>query len=208
MYHSLITLFFPVIVFALSNIPMHPPYTNKRAAVHELGHALIVLKFPKTFSLQEVRVTPFGGSTTFTCVPEITRGIPLLYRELLVSVGGIAAEQLIFLPPSESIVSSAFSPTTVPSVLLSSFDQHIDLQQATRIAKQIVRHHLFPALRRGTFDAEVQELVHECMQQAHSIIRDHLEVVPPLTQYLLSAGTLPGDFVATFVRRNHGHGYL
>jgi cell division protease FtsH len=77
--------------------------TKERVAIHETGHALLVLEFEEYFDLQKVSVQPTysgaGGYTLFTEKPEFKDGLytkDLFKKRLIVSMGGKAAESIYY----------------------------------------------------------------------------------------------------------------
>ena len=104
------------------------PATQKRVAIHELGHALMVLEFPEYFQLQKVSIQPTydgaGGYTLFSELPEIKEGglytKDLFKKRLAIMMGGKAAENLIY--GSEFVSMGAIQ----------------DLNQANQLAKRMV----------------------------------------------------------------------
>lgn len=78
--------------------------TQQRVAIHEAGHALLVLRFKESFDLQKVSIQPTyngaGGYTLFSEKPEIREGglytKDLLKKRLIVTMGGKAAESIYY----------------------------------------------------------------------------------------------------------------
>jgi len=80
------------------------PSTAIRVALHEAGHALLVLKFNNYFDFQKVSIQPTyngaGGYTIFSEKSEIKEGglytKDLLKKRLIITMGGKAAESIYY----------------------------------------------------------------------------------------------------------------
>jgi cell division protease FtsH len=102
--------------------------TRERVAIHETGHALLVMYFNKYFDLQKVSIQPTyngaGGYTIFTEKPEIKDGglytKDLFKKRLIIMLGGKAAESIYY--GNEMVSLGAIQ----------------DLSQANRLAKRMV----------------------------------------------------------------------
>jgi len=78
--------------------------TRTRVAVHESGHAIMVLRYPEYFNLQKVSIqatySGAGGYTIFNENTEIKEGglytRDLLKKRLIVTMGGKAAEKVYY----------------------------------------------------------------------------------------------------------------
>jgi cell division protease FtsH len=105
-----------------------PAATQRRVAIHEMGHALMVLEFPDLFDLQKVSIQPTyegaGGYTLFSEKPEIKEGglytKEVLRKRLAITMGGKAAESLMY--GDEGVSMGAIQ----------------DLNQANQLAKRMV----------------------------------------------------------------------
>lgn len=102
--------------------------TRERVAIHETGHALLVMYFNKYFDLQKVSIQPTyngaGGYTIFSEKPEIKDGglytKDLFKKRLIIMLGGKAAESIYY--GNEMVSLGAVQ----------------DLSQANRLAKRMV----------------------------------------------------------------------
>ena len=65
-------------------------------AYHEIGHALITLKYNKYFSLREVKFVDTGGMCKNYKNDDSFDGMNLLVKDIEVTLGGAAAEKVLF----------------------------------------------------------------------------------------------------------------
>jgi cell division protease FtsH len=78
--------------------------TIHRVAIHEIGHAFLVLMYPDIFDLRKISIkstySGAGGYTLFTEKTEIKEGgmytYDILFKRLVISMGGKAAESIFF----------------------------------------------------------------------------------------------------------------
>jgi len=102
--------------------------TRRRVAVHESGHALLVLQFPEYFDFKKASVQPTyhgaGGYTLFTEKSDIKEGglytKDILKKRLMITLGGKAAESIVY---GNDFVSLGATE---------------DLRQANQLAQQMV----------------------------------------------------------------------
>lgn len=104
------------------------PATKLRVALHESGHALLVLHFSEYFEFKKASIQPTyngaGGYTLFTEKPEIKEGglytKDVLKKRLIITMGGKAAEAIYY--GNEYVSMGAIQ----------------DLKQANSLAKRMI----------------------------------------------------------------------
>jgi len=102
--------------------------TQQRVAIHETGHALLVLRYADSFDFQKVSIQPTyngaGGYTLFSEKPEIREGglytKDILKKRLVITMAGKAAESIYY--GDEQVSLGAVQ----------------DLRQANQLAKRMV----------------------------------------------------------------------
>jgi len=104
------------------------PITQRRIAIHESGHSLLTLLFNDTFEFKKASIQPTyngaGGYTLFNEKSEIRSGglytKDTLYKRLVVSMGGKAAESIYY---GKDLIS------------LGAIE---DLKQANKLARKMI----------------------------------------------------------------------
>jgi cell division protease FtsH len=104
------------------------PATQQRVAIHETGHALLVLRYQESFDFQKVSIQPTyngaGGYTLFSEKPEIREGglytKDILKKRLVITMAGKAAETIYY--GNDHVSLGAIQ----------------DLRQANQLAKRMV----------------------------------------------------------------------
>jgi ATP-dependent metalloprotease len=171
-------------------------------AYHEAGHALVNLFTPASSQLYKMTIIPRGralGVTHF--LPEmdaVSQGYDQYLAQIAVSMGGRAAEELIYGPDK---VSSGISS---------------DVSQATRIAHALVTQYGY-SKKLGNVDLaseydslssetkqeierEVRRIVEEGRQQADKIINDKRKELEALKDALLEFETLDREEIMKLLR--------
>ncbi len=181
-------------------------------AYHEAGHAILFHVLPDVGPVHTISVIPTGmGAAGYTMpLPAkdemfLTRGKML--QEIMVSLGGRIAEELVF----DDVTTGASS----------------DIQKATAEARKMVTRYGFSTnigtinyeeqaddvflgydlghankhseLIAGEIDREVKAIIDSCYQDAKKIIEQHIDVLHSAAQLLISREKLTGEeFEALF----------
>ena len=125
----------------IKKIDTRIPTTKKRVAVHEAGHAVLIQVFSSVFELKKISIQSTyngaGGFTVFQDRRNVTDGglytKDVLFKRLIVSMGGKAAESVIY---GEKHVSLGATQ---------------DLQQANELARKMITQFGFGANHLETY---------------------------------------------------------
>jgi cell division protease FtsH len=174
---------------------------KRRVAIHEIGHALMALKFKEYFNLQKVSIqatySGAGGYTIFTERSEISEGgmytKDLLKKRLVVALGGKAAESVFY---GDDFVSAGATQ---------------DLSQANQLAMNMIErfgmgtklttwykgeegfgNNKYSESTRFKVDAEVAKLVEEAYKEAKEIVEVYREKMGFAIRELLDNVNLSG----------------
>ena len=197
-----------------------PADDRRRTAYHEGGHALLGMLTPGADPVRKISIIPRGHALGVTFQsPEADRygySESYLLGRLAGALGGRAAEQLVYGEVSTGAES--------------------DLEQATRIARQMVgRWGMSPAIgpmsvlpgpgqepvfgfdghgpapaTRELLDAEVRRLLDEAASAAEQTLSEHRSNLDALVEALLKAETLDADeaYRAAGIPRRRGEGEI
>ncbi len=180
---------------------------KRMTAYHEAGHALVSIHLPASDPIHKATIIPRGRALGMVMrLPEADKISYLrekMYADLAVSMGGRAAEELIF--GSEKVSSGASS----------------DIQYATRLASAMVTEwgmseELGPVLYKETestghallrspetsarVDAEIRRLVEDAHAHATQLLSEHSDQLEAVAQMLLEYETLTGEEIHQIAR--------
>jgi cell division protease FtsH len=191
------------IVLGTARRVVMPPEERRRTAYHEGGHALLGMLTPGADPVRKISIIPRGHALGVTFQsPEADRygySASYLIGRIAGALGGRAAEQLVYGEVSTGAES--------------------DLEQATRIARQMVgRWGMSPAVgpvsvlpgpgqevpfgldpngpspaTQELVDAEVRRLLDEAAKQAEHVLSEHRANLDSLVDALLESETLDAD---------------
>ncbi len=182
-------------------------HDNKLVAYHEAGHAVASFYCKHTDPVKMISIIPAGntGGVTVSVPEEDTMGSSRgeMFESILMTLGGRVAEQLIM----DDISTGASN----------------DIQQATRIAKNMVtRYGMSDKLgtvlygsehsssevflgrdfssgkdysekTAAAIDDEIRKLIANCYEDAKKILKEHIDKLHFVAQYLLGHESMDGD---------------
>jgi len=176
------------------------PATQLRVALHEAGHALLVLHFSEYFNLQKVSIQPTysgaGGYTIFSEKPEIKEGglytKDLLKKRLIISMGGKAAETIYYGADFVSLgaIQDLNQANNLAKRMIGNFGMGIELEvfynedigdNANPFGRGITQ---YSDHTRFMMDKESLELVQEAFQEAKTILQEKREELIEFSEML------------------------
>jgi cell division protease FtsH len=184
------------IIGGIAGSAMEDTKNKKLIAYHEVGHAIIGSLLQNHDNVEKVTLIPRGSAKGLTWFAPDEDQMLISRAQLLARItttlGGRVAERVIF---GETEVTTGASS---------------DLQQVTRIARQMVTRYgmsilgpialetdnnelIFRGEMSNRIDAEVCRIVSHCEQLATRIIRDNRVIIDLIVERLLDAETLNGD---------------
>ena len=171
---------------------------KKITAYHESGHAILFHVLPDVGPVYTVSIIPTGiGAAGYTMpLPErddmfMTRG--RLEEEILVSLGGRIAEQLIFDDITTGASSDIKKATKLARKMVTRFGMsdnigvvcYDDDDDEVFIGRDLAHAKSHSELISGEIDKEVKEIIDRCYSRAKDIILENMEVLHKSAQLLL-----------------------
>jgi len=179
--------------------------TRLRVAVHEAGHALLVLHFYNTFEFQKVSIQPTyngaGGYTLFTERTEIKEGglytKDILKKRLVVIMGGKAAETIFY--GKEYISVGAFQDLKEANQLARrmigqygmgnhDMEMFFNMNSGDDVSpfSMVNRAELYAETTKTKIDEETMKILHETYNVAKKILENNKDVLYKFTDLLLN----------------------
>ncbi len=186
---------------------------KRRTAYHEAGHALCAYLEPKADPIERVSIIPrgrTGGVTIFSPDEDrIDRSFSEFMAQLVVILGGRAADQLVFGEPLSGAIGDIRQATRLARALVTQFgmsdrlgpvhyrqsDEHVFL------GKEIVESREFSEGTARIIDEEVQRLVTEAMTRATELLSRTRDDLDKLAGALLVHEELDRDEVHRLLRK-------
>lgn len=187
---------------------------RKIVSYHEIGHALIAAVQKNTEPVQKITIVPrtMGALGYVMQVPEDEKFLKTqveLHDEIVVTLGGRAAEELIFNTVTTGAENDIEKATAIARnmVTLYGMSKRFGLMQL-----ESIRNRYLDGVRDLTcsdetatgIDEEVRKILDECYAEAKGIISKHLDTMDRLAQHLIENETITGaEFMRIFREVEH-----
>lgn len=171
---------------------------KKITAYHEAGHAILFHVLPDVGPVYTVSIIPTGlGAAGYTMpLPEkdemfMTKGKML--QEIMVSLGGRIAEEIIFDDITTGASSDIKKATKVARRMVTRYGMsdnigvinYDDDDDEVFIGRDLAHAKSHSELVSGEIDREVKEIIDSCYAKAKAIIMEHEEVLHKCAELLL-----------------------
>ena len=171
---------------------------KKITAYHESGHAILFHVLPDMDPVYTVSIIPTGGSAAGYTMPlpendNMFRTKNEMMQDIMVSLGGRIAEEIIFGDISTGASSDIKSATNVARSMVTKFGMSESLgcinygsdEDEVFIGRDLAKNRPYSEQVAGEIDEEVKKIVSECYQKATDIIKEHMDVLHKSANLLL-----------------------
>ncbi len=188
---------------------------RKITAYHEAGHAILFHVLPDMEPVYTVSIIPTGvGAAGYTMpLPEkdqmfLTKGKML--QEIMVSLGGRIAEELIFGDITTGASSDIKRATKVARNMVTRFGMSDELgvisydddDNEVFIGRDLAHAKGYSGIVASKIDAEVKSIVDDCYAKATALIKEHNDVLHACAELLLEKEKITREeFEALFENR-------
>ncbi len=171
---------------------------KKITAYHESGHAILFHVLPDVGPVYTVSIIPTGlGAAGYTMpIPEkdemfLTKG--QMMQEIMVSLGGRIAEEIIFKDITTGASSDIKKATKVARKMVTRFGMsdnigvicYDDDDDEVFIGRDFAHAKAHSEAVSGEIDKEVKAIIDECYSRARAIIREHEQILHKCAGLLL-----------------------
>ena len=190
---------------------------KKITAFHEAGHAILFHVLPDVGPVYTVSIIPTGnGAAGYTMpLPErdemfMTRG--RMEQEIMVSLGGRIAEQLIFDDITTGASSDIKKATKMARMMVTRFGMsenigvvcYDDDDDEVFIGRDLAHAKAHSEMISGEIDKEVKQIIDSCYARATELIRENMEVLHACANLLLKKEKISRtEFEALFEEEKH-----
>ncbi len=189
---------------------------KKITAYHEAGHAILFHILPDVGPVYTVSIIPTGlGAAGYTMpLPEkddmfITKGRML--QDIMVSLGGRIAEQIIFKDITTGASSDIKKATKAARDMVTKYGMSENIgvinynsdDDEVFIGRDLAHTKSHSELVAGEIDKEVKEIIDDCYRKAEEIILNHIDVLHKCAELLLEKEKIGREeFEALFEQKN------
>jgi len=184
---------------------------KRLVAYHEAGHALVAHMIAEADPVHKVSIIARGGAGGFTMfLPQDDQTLvnkTELKARLAVSLGGRAAEELVFIDVTTGASGDLEHVTRVARAMVTQFGMSEklgpltfgDKEELIFLGRQLSEQRNYSDDVAEQIDLEVRVLVDEAHERALSIIREHRDKLEAITNMLMEHETIDAAaFVSIF----------
>ena len=185
-------------------------------AYHEGGHALVAHALPHTDPVHKITILPRGHALGYTMVlPDedkysVTRNQML--DQLAYTMGGRAAEELVFHDPTTGAANDIEKATTLARAMVTQYGMTSKLgaiklgtsDAAPFLGRDYGHQRDYSEAIAGAVDQEIKELIENAHQEAFDILVDNRPILDQLVLALLDKETLGKEEIAEIFARVKG----
>ncbi|MBL8867454.1 MAG: ATP-dependent zinc metalloprotease FtsH [Gemmataceae bacterium] len=187
---------------------------KKRTAYHEAGHALCAWLEPKADPIERVSIVPRGRAGGFTLFrpdeDRVDHSQSELLAELVVTLGGRAADRLVFGEPLSGAIGDLKHATKIARLMVTQFGMSDKLgpvsyrvgEDHVFLGKEIVESRDFSEGTARIIDEEVQRILSEAEARAYELIERNRNDLDKLATALLQQEELDRDDVNRLLRKS------
>ncbi len=187
---------------------------RKIVSYHEVGHALISAVQKNTEPVQKITIVPrtMGALGYVMQVPEDEKYLQTkdeLIDDIIVSLGGRAAEEVIFNTVTTGAENDIEKATNMARSMITMFgmSDRFGLMQLESIQNRYLDGNRLLNCSDATaaeVDEEVKKLLAQCYDRAKTIIREHLDAMDKIAQFLIEQETITGKEFMKIYREVEG----
>ncbi|MDR0985075.1 MAG: ATP-dependent zinc metalloprotease FtsH [Endomicrobium sp.] len=185
---------------------------KKIIAYHEAGHAIVAKLLPSTDPIHKVSIIPRGPALGYTLqLPENDKYLTSkseLLDILSVLLGGRISEELIFSEITTGSQNDILKATNIATKMVTEFGMSekigpIYLQQNPRedyfLGKDIVKGSKISSKTIEVIDEEIKNIIDTAKFKATNIIKQHINILNKIVDYLLERENLSGEDINKIV---------
>ena len=182
-------------------------------AYHEAGHALVAFALPHTDPVHKITIMPRGRALGYTMVlPDddkysTTRN--QLLDQLAYSLGGRAAEELIFHDPSTGASNDIEKATALARAMVTQYGMTsaigaIKLGSDTSepfMGRDFGHQRDYSESVAAVVDAEIRKMIEGAHQEAYDILDENLKILDEMVLELLDKETINKDEISQIFKK-------
>jgi cell division protease FtsH len=202
-----------LIIGLIKNNDTRDDVAKRRIAIHEVGHAFLAYTFNEYFDLKKVSIESTyngaGGYTVFNEYQNITdSGLytkDLLYKRLVITMGGKAAEQIFYgeeyvslganqdLKQANSLARRMIGNFGMGTRLETFYNENIDNDANPFLGRSFGSSEKYSESTKEMFDKEALLLIDGAYMEAKQILHQNIDMLHIVIDFLLNDKYLSGQ---------------
>ncbi len=172
-------------------------------AYHEIGHALVAAKQKNSAPVHKITIVPrTSGALGYTMQVDEEEKLLMTKEEALEKIatftGGRAAEEIIFGSITTGASNDIEQATRIARAMVTRYgmSENFDMMALETVSNQYLSEDASLACSAQTaskVDEQVLQIIKDSHQKAISILKENLEKLHELAQYLLEKETITGE---------------
>ncbi len=185
---------------------------KKITAYHESGHAILFHVLPDMDPVYAVSIIPTGGSAAGYTMPlpekdDMFHSKDEMEQEIMVSLGGRIAEELIFGKLYTGASQDIKSATAMARNMVTRYGMSEKLGMINYdadgdevfIGRDLAKNRPYSEKIAGEIDEEVKKIISECYDKAKAILEEHMDILHKSAALLLEKEKITrAEFEALF----------
>ncbi len=184
---------------------------KKLTAYHEGGHAIVARLLPDTDAVNKITIIPRGraaGVTWFLPEERDFKFKDQLENEIAVSLGGRAAEELIFNRISTGAANDIKQSTDLAQKMVRAWGMSEKLgllsyssdDEQLFLGRELVKHRDYSEETAKRIDAEVENIVNSAYRKAKQTLEENIDILHALAKMLIEKETVLGAELDDLIR--------
>ena len=179
---------------------------KKITAYHEAGHALLFHLLPDVGPVYSISIIPTGAGAAGYTMPlpekdEMFRTKGRMLQDIVVSLGGRAAEQIIFGDVTTGASADIKSATSTAKAMITNYGMSDELglisygddDDEVFIGRDLAHAKGYSEQVAAKIDAEVKRIIDECYEKALKLINENIDVLHRCAEVLLEKEKIGRD---------------
>jgi cell division protease FtsH len=189
-----------------------PPKEKEMTAFHESGHALLHYLLENADPLHKVTIIPHGQALGMALsLPEndkYSRNKAWLYDRIVITMGGYAAEEIIYEETSTGSANDIENATTMARKMVCEWGMSEKLgpisygqkEEPIFLGKEIARHKDYSEETAQQIDEEVHRIITESLEKAIKLLKENVDKLKLLANTLVAHETLDDDEIQKLLK--------
>ncbi|MCR5231049.1 MAG: ATP-dependent zinc metalloprotease FtsH, partial [Acholeplasmatales bacterium] len=187
---------------------------RKLVAYHEAGHAVIGIKLENASQVQKITIVPRGQAGGYNLMMPKEETFFHTKSQMLETIvgflGGRVAEEIMFNEVSTGASNDFQNATNIARAMVTQYGmsdlgpvQYEQQGGSIFLGRDYLKEKNFSDQVALEIDREQRRIIEECYQKAHEVIKDNIELLTNIAEYLLKIETINKEDIDEIVATGH-----